>query len=100
MNKKLFLIVAKHRAKAAGYDPNKLSLATDGVHKLNYAGTLFGNVNYKDYIQYSYLESLGKMTADKVDDHRRRYLARATRIKGDWRRDPTSPNNLAISILW
>jgi hypothetical protein len=100
MNKKLFLLVAKHRAKEAGYNPDKLSLATDGVHKLNYDGNLFGNVNYKDFIQYSYLESIGRMTPQDVDSHRRRYLARATRIKGDWRRNPTSPNNLAIKILW
>jgi len=100
MNKKLFLLVAKHRAKEAGYDPDKLSLATDGVHKLNYDGNLFGNINYNDFIQYSYLESICKMTAQEVDDHRRRYLARATRIKGDWRSNSTSPNMLAIKILW
>jgi hypothetical protein len=100
MNKRLFLIVAKHRAKEAGYDPDKLTLASDGTHKLVYDGVPFGNINYNDYIQYSYLESEGKMTAREVDDHRRRYLARATKIKGDWRRNKISPNNLAIHILW
>lgn len=100
MDKRLFLLVAKHRAKEAGYDPDRLTLASDGTHKLVYDGVPFGNINYNDYIQYSYLESEGKMTAREVDDHRRRYLARATKIKGNWRRNKISPNNLAIHILW
>ena len=31
---------------------------------------------------------------------RRRYLARATKIKGNWKDNPYSPNNLSISLLW
>ena len=34
------------------------------------------------------------------DDRRRRYLARATKIKGNWKDNPYSPNNLSIHILW
>ena len=35
-------------------------------------------------------------------DEKRRvnYLKRATNIKGNWRNDPYSPNNLSISLLW
>ena len=29
-----------------------------------------------------------------------RYLSRATKIKGNWKKDKYSPNNLAISLLW
>ena len=29
-----------------------------------------------------------------------RYLKRATKIKGNWKRDKYSPNNLAINLLW
>ena len=29
-----------------------------------------------------------------------RYLSRATKIKGDWKKDKYSPNNLAINLLW
>ena len=29
-----------------------------------------------------------------------RYLSRATEIKGDWKKDKYSPNNLAINLLW
>lgn len=31
---------------------------------------------------------------------RKAYLARATAIKGDWKKDKYSPNNLAIHLLW
>ena len=33
-------------------------------------------------------------------ERRKRYLARATKIKGDWKNNPYSPNNLSIHILW
>jgi len=33
-------------------------------------------------------------------DRRRRYLARATKIKGNWKSNPYSPNNLSIRITW
>ena len=29
-----------------------------------------------------------------------RYLKRATKIKGNWKKDKYSPNNLSISLLW
>ena len=29
-----------------------------------------------------------------------KYLMRATKIKGDWKKDKYSPNNLAINLLW
>ena len=28
------------------------------------------------------------------------YLSRATKIKGNWKKDKYSPNNLAINLLW
>jgi hypothetical protein len=34
------------------------------------------------------------------DDRMERYRARATKIKGDWKNDKYSPNNLSINILW
>ena len=100
MDKKLYLLVAKMRAKEAGYDPNLLTIANDKVHKLSYDGVPFGNKDYNDYILYSYMESQGKITAKEADNRRRLYLKRATNIKGNWRANPVSPNNLAIRILW
>ncbi len=37
----------------------------------------------------------------KDDSRRRRYLQRATKIKGNWKDNKYSPNNLSIiHILW
>ena len=48
----------------------------------------FGAKGYDDY------------TKHKDDTRRQNYLSRATKIKGDWKKDKYSPNNLAINILW
>lgn len=39
-------------------------------------------------------------TKHKDNDRRNRYLARATKIKGNWKDDKYSSNNLSINILW
>lgn len=39
-------------------------------------------------------------TKHKDEDRRKRYLARALNIKGKWRDDKYSANNLAIHLLW
>lgn len=39
-------------------------------------------------------------TKHKDKERRILYLKRATKIKGDWKNNPYSPNNLAINILW
>jgi len=80
-------------AKRKGYESRKLELATNGVHKLQIEtpeGKIvrFGRLGYSDFI----------LSGDDVK--RKAYLARATKIKGDWRQNKFSPNNLAISILW
>jgi len=48
----------------------------------------FGQMGYQDYTYHQ--------------DAKRRdaYLKRATKIKGNWKENPYSPNNLAIHILW
>jgi hypothetical protein len=48
----------------------------------------FGQLPYEDY------------TKHKNKTRRQNYLRRATNIKGDWKKDPYSPNNLAIHLLW
>lgn len=48
----------------------------------------FGNPDYPDFTQH------------KDKDRRERYLARATKIKGDWKSNPFSPNNLSIHLTW
>jgi hypothetical protein len=48
----------------------------------------FGEMGYKDFTK----------TNDLLK--RYRYLQRATNIKGDWKKDRYSANNLAIHLLW
>ena len=50
--------------------------------------THFGQLPYEDY------------TKHKNKTRRKNYLTRSQNIKGDWRRDSYSPNNLAIHLLW
>jgi len=39
-------------------------------------------------------------TKHKDESRRKSYLARAKGIKGDWKSNKYSPNNLAINLLW
>ena len=39
-------------------------------------------------------------TRHKDEERRKRYLARATKIKGNWKDNPYSPNLLSINLLW
>ena len=89
-----YMTVAKKAAKDNGYNPNNLEMCDDGNHKLIYEDVPFGKVGYNDYIIYTLSKN------EKADKHRDAYRARATKIKGDWKDDKNSPNNLAINILW
>lgn len=94
-----YLEEARKKAKALGMPEKMLGFSTDDKHKLqipNSDGKIirFGAVNHGDYISY-------RLTGDKMaNKHREMYLARATKIKGKWKNDPFSKNNLAIHILW
>jgi hypothetical protein len=48
----------------------------------------FGQMGYEDY------------TKHQDEARRKSYLARATKIKGNWKEDKYSANNLAIHLLW
>jgi len=48
----------------------------------------FGDSRYQDYTKHNDLE------------RRKRYLDRATKIKGNWKKDKYSPNLLSINLLW
>jgi hypothetical protein len=48
----------------------------------------FGQKGYDDF------------TKHQDEARRENYLARATGIKGNWRRNKYSANNLAINLLW
>ena len=96
----LYLTIAKERAKQNGYNPKLLKFADDGKHKLKYNGVKFGRKNYNDFIIYAIKAHNGYITKEEALKHRKNYLARASKIKGDWKDNKESPNNLAMSILW
>lgn len=76
-NIKVYLSNRKNK-KYAIYDPNNKKL----IH--------FGQFNppMEDY------------TMHKDDKRRQKYLLRASHIKGDWKNNPYSANNLSINLLW
>ena len=100
-----YLKVARKAAKNNGYDPTKVHFSNDSKHKLYYDtqksgnnekedAVHFGARDYNDYIIYTLNKN------QNADKYRDAYLARATKIPGDWEKDKYSPNNLAIKILW
>lgn len=94
-----YLSHAKKKAKALGLVDNLLGFSSDEKHKLqipNADGKIirFGATGLGDYILYTLSNN------PKAAQHRKRYLARAKAIKGDWANDPYSPNSLAIGVLW
>ena len=95
-----YLRQAKAKAKAYGLDPKKLKVATDGKHKFSYDGVLFGAMRYGDHLLWSAEEKAGRVPKGTAEKKRKQYRARAEKIKGDWKANKTSPNNLAIHILW
>ena len=39
-------------------------------------------------------------TRHKEPQRRKNYLKRSKKIRGDWKRNKYSPNNLSIHVLW
>jgi len=96
--------IVKRVAEKAGYNPDDIRKAS-GDKKLTIKTpdgreVSFGAAGAGDYIIYSLLEREGKVPAGTAEKHRAAYLARAKKIKGNWKKDKFSPNNLAIKILW
>jgi DNA adenine methylase len=95
----------KAKAKEEGYDPDAVSLATDGIHKLAYKTpggkvVLFGRVGYGDYLIWSFLEKHGKVSSGYADTKRHTFHASHEAMKGNWKTNTYSPNNLALALLW
>jgi hypothetical protein len=94
-----YLNKVRDEANKKGLAGNMLGFSSDDKHKLqipNVDGRIirFGAVNHGDYNIYKLQKN------PDADKHRKGYLARAMKIKGDWAKDPYSKNSLAIRILW
>ena len=103
-NPDIYLKVVRYNCKLEGYNPDCVHFCNDGVHKLEYRYhdkvVPFGAVDYNDFILWTWREFRGEVEDGYAEKKREAYRSRATRIKGSWKSDPTSPNNLAIHILW
>ena len=94
-----YLRKARANAKAYGLDPKKLTMG-DGKHKFSYDGVGFGLKSYNDFLLLSAEEKAGRVPKGTAEKKRKAYRARAEKIKGNWKDNKISPNNLAIHILW
>lgn len=100
-----YLKEARRRAKAHGYDPSKLELADDGVHKLQITTpegkvVKFGRKGYGDHLIWSEKEAKGEVPRGTAEKKRSTFRKSHLAMKGQWRDDKYSPNWLAIRILW
>jgi hypothetical protein len=104
MSKKYYLNVARQYAQNHGYDPNKLHLSKDNKHKFVYQvdnkNIKFGSNENLDYIILNFLASIDELTTDVADSRRHQYLKRSEGIKGEWKNNKYSRNNLARKIIW
>lgn len=60
----------------------------------------FGSSNNKDYIIYTFLYEMGEIEDFFRAKKRHSYLSRSSKIKGKWKNNMYSPNNLSRRILW
>ncbi len=94
-----YLKKARLAAKKAGYDERALEFSDDGVHKLMIYDdegkvSRFGRVGYGDFIIWT------KVKPEIASKKRDTFHKSHSKIKGDWKNDKFSPNNLALRILW
>jgi hypothetical protein len=100
-----YLKEAQRRAKSAGLPYKVLGFASDGKHKLSMPNTdgkmiKFGKVGYGDFLIWSHLEKAQKVPKGTADAKRNTFQKSHSAIKGDWKKDPFSANNLALKVLW
>ena len=94
-----YLRLAKEQAMKSGYNPNKLSLATNGVHKLTYETpegkkVNFGRLGYGDYLYYKSFQP------DIADQKRTVFQKSHSAISKKYGLGKYSPNELALKINW
>ena len=102
---KNYLRAVKVRAELNGYDPDAVRMADDGIHKVEYKTPTgqtvwFGRVGYGDFILWTHLEREGKVPKGYALRKRAVFHKSHEAIKGDWKTNPYSPNNLALALLW
>ena len=99
-----YLEAVKAKARHFGLSDD-IEYSTDKTHKFQIhtpEGYIrrFGLRGYNDFLLWSKEEADGKVPKGTANEHRKSYRRRALLIKGNWKADPYSPNNLAINLLW
>ena len=93
------LLAAKYK-----YNPDGISFANDGKHKIVYTcdkGTFkFGAVDYGDYLVWSFLEKRGLVEKGLAEKKRQTFVKSHKAMVRDYGVTDLSPNTLAIRILW
>lgn len=104
LNAETYLQACRRIAEKAGYDATKLHIATDNKHKLYYEvgrkKIHFGSAVNNDYILWNYLEMQGKAPIGTADKKRKVFHASHGKMKGEWKNNKFSKNNLALRIIW
>jgi len=104
MTPEAYMRAVLKNAKANGYGEYTadIEFSDDDVHKLmiktehngHHRTERFGRVGYGDFVLWSH--SNPEVAKSKKDTFHRSHEA----IKGKWKDDPLSPNNLSLHILW
>jgi hypothetical protein len=90
----VYLAAARAAGKRHGYKPSEIEFAMDGEHKLVSGGTPYGRAGYGDFIIYT-------LTKNPIAEKKRDTFHKShSKIKGDWKADKYSANNLALRVLW
>ena len=99
-----YLRTVKHLAAKYKYDPEGISFANDGKHKIVYTcekGTFkFGAVDYGDFLIWKFLEKRGLAEKGLAEKKRQIFVKSHKAMVKDYGVTDLSPNTLAIRILW
>jgi hypothetical protein len=100
-----YLKEAQRKAKESGLPHKLLGFASDGEHKLAIPDSegrvvAFGKVGYGDHLIYTHQEESGKVPHGTAEKKKNTFQRSHQKIKGDWKSNPFSPNNLALNVLW
>lgn len=103
MNDEKFLNTVRKIAVNQGYDPYKLHICNDGIHKLEYningKNIKFGKLEYMDFPNYLYNVILNNITLQDAIKKKINYRKRAIKVKNRIN-DKFSPSSLSYNILW
>jgi hypothetical protein len=105
LSKEEYLKRARASAKKHGLPYKLLGYSDDDTHKLQIPDpdgkiVRFGRKGYGDFIIWSALEASGKVAKGMAEKKRNVFHKSHSKIKGDWRQNAFSPNNLALKVLW